>query len=326
MRRVARSAVARAQVFGKNRPARRAAVALLVLAAGTVAMLAGCSAPVKSRPSAELVPAQAASQRPATSAVAVDPALFPPGACVALAPRAGNRHQTVFLDPGHGGPDTGTIGTTTNGKTIYERDITLPVALDTAALLRRDGYGVVLSRTVDTTVTQLQPGVEPGGVFTVAGAHDDLLARLACANLAHAAVLVSIHFNGDSDPSASGAMTFYDQARSFATSNLHLARLLQADIVSALAASGWTVLNRGVYGDATADAPAPSAQAAAYGHFDILGPRMAGYVPAPSHMPGALVEPLFITDPAEADVAAGSAGQVAIARGIAAGIESYLGG
>jgi N-acetylmuramoyl-L-alanine amidase len=38
------------------------------------------------------------------------------------------------------------------------------------------------------------------------------------------------------------------------------------------------------------------------------------------------VEPLFITDPAQADVAAGRAGQAAVARGIAAAIDSYLGG
>ncbi len=307
-------------------PARKAAVALVVLAAATVALLAGCSAPVKPRPSAELAPARGAPRQAAAPAVAVDPALFAPGACIALAPRAGNRRQTVFLDPGHGGPDTGAIGRTTGGKTIYERDVALLVALDTAALLRRDGYRVVLSRTAGATVTRLRPGVESGGVFTVAGAHDDLLARVECANLAHAAVLVSIHFNGNADPSASGAMTFYDAARSFAASSLHLARLLQADIVSALAAGGWTALDRGVRSDATAGAPALSAQGAAYGHFDVLGPRLAGYVPAPSQMPGALVEPLFITDPAQADVAAGRVGQAAIARGIAAAIDSYLGG
>jgi N-acetylmuramoyl-L-alanine amidase len=81
-----------------------------------------------------------------------------------------------------------------------------------------------------------------------------------------------------------------------------------------------------VHSDATAGAPALTAQGAAYGHFDVLGPRLAGYVPAPSQMPGALVEPLFITDPAQADVAAGRAGQAAIARAIAAAIDSYLGG
>ncbi|MGH2850771.1 MAG: N-acetylmuramoyl-L-alanine amidase, partial [Solirubrobacteraceae bacterium] len=37
----------------------------------------------------------------------LDPALFAPGACVAFAPAVGNRHRTVYLDAGHGGPDPG---------------------------------------------------------------------------------------------------------------------------------------------------------------------------------------------------------------------------
>ena len=37
----------------------------------------------------------------------IDPAYFSPGACVAFPPTMGNRHLTVFLDAGHGGPDPG---------------------------------------------------------------------------------------------------------------------------------------------------------------------------------------------------------------------------
>src|SRR5258708_23188639 len=99
--RAARSAVAREQDSGVSLPARKAAVALVVLAAATVALLAGCSAPVKPRPSAELAPARGAPRQAAAPAVAVDPALFAPGAGIALAPRAGNRRPPVFLAPAH---------------------------------------------------------------------------------------------------------------------------------------------------------------------------------------------------------------------------------
>ena len=45
-----------------------------------------------------------------SAAAAIDPAYFSPGACVAFPPTAGNRHLTVFLDAGHGGPDPGAGG------------------------------------------------------------------------------------------------------------------------------------------------------------------------------------------------------------------------
>jgi len=84
--------VPREEDSGESLSARKAAVALVVLAAATVALLAGCSAPARSPPSAELAPTRSAPRQTATPAVAVDPALFAPGACIALAPRAGNRH------------------------------------------------------------------------------------------------------------------------------------------------------------------------------------------------------------------------------------------
>jgi len=44
---------------------------------------------------------------------------------------------------------------------------------------------------------------------------------------------------------------------------------------------------------------------------------MAGYFSTPSKMPGALIEPLFITDPHEGSIAASAQGQQVIAKGIA---------
>jgi N-acetylmuramoyl-L-alanine amidase len=42
-------------------------------------------------------------------------------------------------------------------------------------------------------------------------------------------------------------------------------------------------------------------------------------------MPGALIEPLFITDPFEGTIAASASGQETIARGLAQAIEQYFG-
>jgi len=62
----------------------------------------------------------------------------------------------------------------------------------------------------------------------------------------------------------------------------------------------------------------------AYGHLLVLGPAKAGYFSTPSLMPGALVEPLFLTDPFEGTLAASPQGQLAIATGIADAVEQFL--
>ncbi len=68
------------------------------------------------------------------------------------------RVQYVLLDPGHGGKDSGAVGTVTSGKKqvpLMEKDITLSVAQALAALLK-DGFPdkeVILTRTDDTFVS-----------------------------------------------------------------------------------------------------------------------------------------------------------------------------
>ena len=84
-----------------------------------------------------------------TGGHAVDPAMFEPGSCRTFAPTAGDRHQSVFLDAGHGSIDPGSVGVTESGQTVYEATETLAVELDTLALLRADGFTVTVSRTAD---------------------------------------------------------------------------------------------------------------------------------------------------------------------------------
>lgn len=246
------------------------------------------------------------------------------GACQQLAPRGHNRHTTIFIDPGHGGPDPGTQGVISGGRPVYEKDLTLATARTLTDLLRADGYTVVLSRTRDSSVARLSAAAAPGGVYSVAGDHADLEARVACANAAHAQLLVSLHFNGFSNPAVGGAETFYDDARPFSAQNLRLAQLVQSGVASQLAVAGWQVDDRGAIADSTDIAPTLSDAAAAYPHLLLLGPAQAGYFAHPSAMPGVLCEPLFLTNPEEAAIAASARGQTAIAQGIAHGIEQYL--
>jgi len=245
-------------------------------------------------------------------------------ACRELEPRGQEHGRTVFIDPGHGRPDPGTAGRTPAGKRVFEKDLTLATALRLAGMLQEQGYRVVLARTTDSSVASLDAGDLHDGVFTVAGKHKDLLARIACANATHADLVLSLHFNGYDDPGSGGTETFYNAVRPFAAENRRLARLVQEEVVGELTAEGWTVRDRGARPDATDQAPALSAAAAAYPYLLELGPAQAGYLDEPSRMPGVLCEPLFLTNPREAGIAASRAGQAAIARGLARAVDRFF--
>jgi N-acetylmuramoyl-L-alanine amidase len=241
------------------------------------------------------------------------------GACMSLAPTSGHNGQTVFIDAGHGGLDPGVVGATKAGHQVLEKDAALAVAVRLATLLRANGFAVVMSRTRDTTVMKLSAADSTYGAITSNAVHRDLAARAACANAAGATVLVSIHFDGFSDPSVGGAETFYDAARPFAGSNQRLANDLQSAVVASLG-----VADRGVFTDDQLAAPTLTASGDSYNHLIELGPQSPGWVDNPSAMPGALVEPLFITNPSEAQIASDPAGQQKIAEALAAGVLRYV--
>ncbi|HEX3782296.1 MAG TPA: N-acetylmuramoyl-L-alanine amidase [Pseudonocardiaceae bacterium] len=252
----------------------------------------------------------------------LDPSQFAPGACVAFAPTHGDQHRTVFLDAGHGVPDPGALGHTSTGQQLEEKQLTLPVVLDAAHLLQAKGYRVVVSRTTDTSIIPMTAADLDSSGETSAAKHDDTVARITCANLAKAFVLVSVHFDAYTSSNATGAMTFYDPGRSFSAANDSLATLLQSDIVNALDATGASVHDRGIQSSIGAG-NSTSEQDRSYGRILLLGPAKAGYLDNPSTMPGALVEPLFITNGAEGSLAASPTGQQAIASGITTAIGQF---
>jgi N-acetylmuramoyl-L-alanine amidase len=306
---------------------RIAVVLFAVLAAGAGAAVVGV---VRWRPAPAgyAAPAPSAAGRLDTrpgsvGPEAVDPALFSPGACMAYPPTSGDRHETVFLDAGHGGIDPGAVGSTESGATIEESTINLPVELDTMALLRAQGYRVVVSRTQNTTVTKLTAADTSGSELTVQGAFNDVTARDVCANMAGASLLIGIYMNSGYYGNA-GSVTGYDADRPFSADNLKLANLLQADVLDAMNAQGWAIPDGGVQNDSGLGS-ALTAQAEAYGHLLLLGPAEAGYFSTPSQMPGALIEPLFLTDPFEGSIAASAPGQQVIASGIARAVSQYFG-
>ncbi len=183
---------------------------------------------------------------------------------------------------------------------------------------------MVVSRTRSSLVARLGPQDFSGQLLTPQGVHDDVAARDECANAARASVLVGIYFDAGGSTLDAGSLTAYDRSRPFWPDNLRLAQLVQDDVLDALNAHGWGVPDDGVLEDVTLGGPPLDEASANYGHLLLLGPGQPGYFTTPSTMPGALIEPLFITDPFEASIAASAAGQEAIATGIALAVEQYF--
>jgi len=90
----------------------------------------------------------------------------------------------VVLDPGHGGQDSGAM---CGG--VMEKDLTLDVARRIDRLLDSEGVATLMTRVGDTYVS--------------------LADRAAFANRLRNCIFVSIHFNEDNKPVASGVETYY---------------------------------------------------------------------------------------------------------------------
>ena len=58
----------------------------------------------------------------------------------------------MIVDAGHGGVDNGMTGPIGGAPKIYEKDITLAVAMKLGAVLKRQGVDVIYTRTTDTLI------------------------------------------------------------------------------------------------------------------------------------------------------------------------------
>jgi N-acetylmuramoyl-L-alanine amidase len=273
--------------------------------------------------SASAQPAASASTNAGTSiAEPVDPAMFAPGGCVAYPPVTGNRGLTVFLDAGHGGEDPGGVGETMQWHSIAEAWVNLRVEMDAMTLLTQQGFRVVVSRNGPGLVHPLGPGDSDDDMLTPQGLRADIAARDICANMAGANLLIGIYMNAGYW--GGGSVTAYCADRPFAASNERFAGILQQDVLHELnSRGGYDIPNLGLQTDDQVGSSS-SAAAESYGHLMLLGPAKAGYFSTPSEMPGALIEPLFLTDPFEASVAASARGQSLIAGGITHAVMDYF--
>ena len=85
------------------------------------------------------------SRRSGRMSTSTDGAELPP-------PRVRNGRRTIIVDAGHGGVDNGMSGPIGGGPRIYEKNVTLAVAMKLGAQLRARGVNVVYTRTTDTLI------------------------------------------------------------------------------------------------------------------------------------------------------------------------------
>lgn len=106
--------------------------------------------------------------------------------------KAKSTKETIMIDAGHGGYDTGSIGVHDE----YEKDINLKIALALGKKLQTSGYNVVYTRTSDT-------------VSWPSDNTQDLQARCDMAVSKHADYFISIHLNS-SEYEANGYEIYCD--------------------------------------------------------------------------------------------------------------------
>jgi N-acetylmuramoyl-L-alanine amidase len=206
----------------------------------------------------------------------------------------------MVIDPGHGGNDTGVVGT--GG--MAEKQMALDVARRVKSLIEaRLGIRVVLTREDDRRVS--------------------LDERAALANNNKASLLISLHANAALAPSVAGAEVFYESL----DPELEAARrAAEANSVTLPVLGGGTRTIDVVRWDLAQARHIDSSQVLANFLEDELrtrvplGPRPLQQAPmrvlAGANMPAALIEMAYLTNPAQEKRASSSDYQVSISQAI----------
>lgn len=121
--------------------------------------------------------------------------------------------KVIYIDPGHGGLDPGSIY-----KNIFEKDINLSICKKLQTVLEKEGAIVYLTRYDDYDLS----------ANNVSGRKkSDLNNRAKIINESKADLYISIHLNSVESSTWSGAQTFYDDVNS---NNYELASIIQEQL------------------------------------------------------------------------------------------------
>lgn len=139
--------------------------------------------------------------RPAPEDVAASPSSTdaPPAPTSAPGPLT---NWTILVDPGHGGYDGGARARDSG---VWEKHITLSVALEVEKALIRQGATVLMTRRTDTDLTTEN---RPAGLTKK---RQDMQARVDMAVEGKADMVLSIHMNEYRTRAESGPQVFYRQ-------------------------------------------------------------------------------------------------------------------
>jgi len=222
------------------------------------------------------------------------------------------RIQTMVIDPGHGGMETGAKGKFGN----LEKDITLAISLKLKALVERNmGFEVVLTRDKDVDVS-----VEN---------------RSAIANNRKAGLFISIHANGAVQKKAAGSETFFLSLNATDEETRRLAYLENnsSALQSRIDPSSDDDLMMILWDMAQTAYIKQSSQLAELVQEELdalLGTKNRGIKQAPFKIlagvacPAILVEAAFISNPEEEQKLASEDFQVKVAEAIYRGLARYL--
>ena len=120
--------------------------------------------------------------------------------------------KIIYLDPGHGGVDPGSIY-----KNIYEKDINLKICLKLKEELEKKGAKVYLTRNEDYDLSTPN---------TRSRKKSDLNNRVRLINDSNADMYISIHLNSTTSSNWHGAQVFYDDVNK---ENKKIAEIMQEE-------------------------------------------------------------------------------------------------
>lgn len=225
-----------------------------------------------------------------------------------LAEQVGLKIRRIIVDAGHGGHDTGAIGPTG----VYEKDVTLGVARELAALLRNRGYEVVLTRDSD--------------VFLA------LEERTQLANREAGDLFISVHANAHKSRQQSGVETY---SLNVASDRYAMRLAARENATTERPGSDLQFLLADLATRANTVDSARLAQEVQ--HSVVQGvarkfgkPKDHGvkhalfYVLLGARMPAVLVETAFLSNPGEEKKLASGAYQTALGKAIADGIDRFV--
>ncbi len=210
------------------------------------------------------------------------------------APRASlrlSRAPLVVIDPGHGGKDSGA-----RHDGVREDQVNLAMAYTLGAILRADGYRVVLTRGLACEPVWLRRGLDPKASQALAGGRPlsscrmNLRDRVLYAAQKRESVFLSLHCDHYADPAVHGPRTYYGEGSELQKS---LAEAVQREL--------------------DAFRTRPFAPAAAK-HFVLVSqPRV----------PAVTIELGFLTNPRERALLETESYRRDLARAIARGLDAY---